>query len=424
MGASCATTGVLILRSRFLRNRGNDMASNKKKFIQGNEACTEGALYAGCRFYAGYPITPSTEIMEICGARLPKMGGAFIQMEDEIASICAIVGASLGGLKSMTATSGPGFSLMQEGLGFACMAEVPCVIVNVMRSGPSTGFPTGPSQSDVMQTKWGTHGDHPAIVLTPASVEELFHETVRAFNLSEIYRTPVILLYDEIIGHMREAVTIPAPGEIEVVAKRAPTCSPAEYKPYDAKGGDIAPLASYGDGYRFHVTGLYHAADGFPTNNTQLIEEACIRLLRKVNDNKERIWKNEEYYLDDAEVGIFAYGVSAKSAKFAVKELRKKGIKAGLLRPLTIWPFPDRAVEELAGRVKAIIVPEMNMGQIVYEVERASRGKCEVKGIFRVDTEPIKPVQIIECITGNGSKPSSPGSKMAEMMVERDMLDG
>ena len=400
------------------------MGTQKKKFMQGNESCAEGAIYAGCRFFAGYPITPSTEVMEVMGMRLPKVGGAFIQMEDEIASICAIGGASLGGCKSMTATSGPGFSLMQEGLGYACMAEIPYVLVNVMRSGPSTGFPTGPSQSDVMQAKWGTHGDHPVIALTPASVEEIFHETVRAFNLSEIYRTPVLLLYDEIIGHMREAVTIPEPGEVTVVERRAPTCPPSEYAPYAIQGGNLAPLAAYGEGYRFHVTGLYHAADGFPTNNTKLIEEANQRLLNKIEDNKEKIWKNEEYYLDDAEIGIFAYGVSARSAKFAVRELRNKGIKAGLLRPLTLWPFPDRAVEELAQRVQAIIVPEMNLGQIVHEVQRASRGKCEVKGIFRVDTEPIRPAQIMDCITGNGFKPSAGDSRETLSMIERDMMDG
>ena len=404
------------------------MATNKKRFMQGNEACAEGAFYAGCTFFAGYPITPSTEVMEISSSRLPKTGGVFIQMEDEIASICAITGASLGGRKSMTATSGPGFSLMQEGLGFACMAEVPIVIINVMRSGPSTGFPTGPSQADVMQAKWGTHGDHPAIVLIPASVEEIFYETIRAFNLAEIYRTPVIVLYDEIIGHMREAVTIPQPGEVEVVNRAKPTCAPSEYKPYDTTLGDIGPLAAYGEGYRFHVTGLFHGADGFPTNNTKLIEEAGQRLVRKVEDNKERIWKNEEYFLDDAEIGIFAYGVSARSAKFAVWELRKKGIKAGLLRALTIWPFPDSAVDALAERVKTIIVPEMNLGQIVHEVERVARGRCEVKGIFRVDTEPIKPAQIIEKILGNGPMPSAPvsptDSNMSEMLIERDMLDG
>ena len=360
--------------------------------------------------------------MEISAARLPKLGGVFIQMEDEIASISAIIGGSLGGMKTMTATSGPGFSLMQEGLGFACMTEVPCVIVNVMRCGPSTGSPTGPSQSDVMQAKWGTHGDHPAIVLTPASVQELFYETVRAFNLSEQYRMPVIILYDEIVGHMREAITIPAPGEVEVIDRLRPTCSPNEYKPYDTQHGDVAPLAAYGDGYRFHVTGLYHGEDGFPTNNTKLIEETGKRLLRKVDNNRDKICKNEEFYLDDAEIAVFAYGVSAKSAKFAVKELRKKGIKAGLLRPLTIWPFPEKAVEELSKQVRAIIVPEMNLGQIVYEVERVAQGRCEVKGVLRADTEPIKPAQIIESITGNGFFPSA--SNMTGMMVERDMLDG
>jgi 2-oxoglutarate ferredoxin oxidoreductase subunit alpha len=372
------------------------MAEKKKKFMQGNEACSEGAIYAGCRFYAGYPITPSTEIAETLSVRLPKFGGVFMQMEDEIASICAIVGASLGGAKSLTATSGPGFSLMQEGIGFACITEVPCVIVNVMRSGPSTGFPTGPSQSDVMQAKWGTHGDHPAIALTPASVQEIMYETIRAFNLSELYRTPVIILYDEIIGHMREAIALPEPGEIEVVERKKPSCKPEEYKPYASNNGDIAPLAAYGEGYRFHVTGLYHAEDGFPTNNTKLIGEANERIVNKVNKNIDKICINEEFYLDDAEIGVVAYGVSSKSAKFAVKEMRKKGVKAGMLRPLTIWPFPDKAVFELAKKVKAIIIPEMNLGQVYYEVERASRGQCEVKGIFKVDTEAIHPKKIME----------------------------
>lgn len=393
----------------------------QKKFIQGNEACVEGALYAGCRFYAGYPITPSTEIMEVMAARLPKIGGSFIQMEDEIASMCAVVGASLGGLKSMTATSGPGFSLKQEAIGYACMTEVPCVIVNVMRSGPSTGYPTGPSQSDVMQAKWGTHGDHPAVVLTPSSVQELLYETIRAFNLAETYRTPVIILYDEVIGHMREAVTLPEPGEINVVERKKPNCPPSEYKPYDVKDGNVAPLAAYGEGYRFHVTGLYHAADGFPTSNTKLIQETNERLVNKIDRNKDSICKNEEFCLDDAEIGVFAYGVCAKSAKFAVKELRSKGIKVGLLRPLTIWPFPDDAVEEMAKKVKTIIVPEMNLGQVVHEVERASKGKCDVRGLFRVDTDPIHPKQIMNAILG---RPVEPTVIPSEVLIERDMLDG
>ncbi len=375
------------------------MGGKKKRFMQGNEACAEGAFYGGCRFYAGYPITPSTELMEIASLKLPKIGGVFIQMEDEIGSICAIIGASIAGLKSMTATSGPGFSLMQEGIGFAHMAEIPCVIINVMRSGPSTGFPTGPSQSDVMQTRWGTHGDHPAIVLTPASVKEIFFETVRAFNLAEQYRTPVIILYDEIIGHMREAVTLPEPGEIEII-ERPQKVSSDIYKPYDRNNGHIPPLIPFGEGHRFHITGLYHGPDGFPTNDTRLIGEACKKMMEKIENNKERICKNEEFYLDDATVGIVAYGVSAKSAKFAVKELRKQGVKAGLLRPLTIWPFPDEAVRKLADQVETIIVPEMNMGQIKNEVERAAQGKCEIKGLNRVDTEPIRPDQIMDMVKG------------------------
>jgi len=393
----------------------------QKKFMQGNEACAEAAIYAGCRFYAGYPITPSTEIMEIMAARLPKIGGSFIQMEDEIASICAIVGASLGGMKAMTATSGPGFSLMQEGIGYACMTEIPCVIVDVMRSGPSTGYPTGPSQSDVMQAKWGTHGDHPAVVLTPSSVQEALYETIRAFNISETYRTPVMLLYDEVIGHMREAITLPEPGEVEVVERQKPNCAPSEYKPYEVKDGKVAPLAAYGEGYRFHVTALYHAPDGFPSGNTKLIQESNERLVNKIEKNKAKIWKNEELYLDDAEIGVFAYGVSAKSAKFAVKELRSKGIKVGLLRPLTIWPFPDDVVEEMAKQVKTIIVPEMNLGQIFYEVQRASKGQCEVKGIFRVDTDPIHPRQIMNAILGKRVEATVIPS---DVMIERDMIDG
>ncbi len=372
------------------------MAEKKRKLMQGNEACAEGALYAGCRFFAGYPITPSTEVAEVMSIRLPKIGGRFIQMEDEIASISAIIGASLAGLKSLTATSGPGFSLKQEGLGFACLAEVPCVIVNVMRGGPSTGYPTGPSQSDVMQARWGTHGDHPAVVVTPAYVQEILTETVRAFNLAEKYRTPVIVLYDEIVGHMREPIAIPEPGELEVVDRKRPDCPPEEYLPYDEKY-EVAPLAAYGEGYRFHVTGLNHRADGFPTNDPVLIEEGNKRILRKIENNRADICKNEEFELDDAEIGIFAYGSTARSARYAVKEARSKGIKAGLLRPLTLWPFPDDAVAELSKKVKAVIVPELNLGQIVNEVRRVACN-TEVEGIHRVDGEPITPAQILETI--------------------------
>lgn len=373
------------------------MAEKKKKLLQGNEACAEGALYAGCRFYGGYPITPSTEVAEVMSVRLPQVGGKFIQMEDEIASIASIIGASLAGMKSLTATSGPGFSLKQEGIGYACLAEVPCVVVNVMRGGPSTGYPTGPSQSDLMQAKWGTHGDHPVITLTPAYVQEILHETIRAFNLAEKYRTPVFVFYDEIVGHMREPIVIPEPGEIEVIDREKPEEGLDEYLPYDERFL-IPPLAPFGEGYRFHVTGLNHKADGFPTNDPAMIEENNKRIIRKVEENKADIEKNEEVDLDDAEIAVLSVGSTARSANFAVKVARENGIKAGLLRPLTIWPFPDETVGKLAKQVKAIIVPEMNLGQMVLEVSRASRGECEVEGIHRVDGEPINPNQILEVI--------------------------
>lgn len=370
--------------------------SKNKKLLQGNEACVEGAMYAGCRFFAGYPITPSTEIAEGMSYRLPQVGGKFIQMEDEIAGMAATIGGSLAGLKSLTATSGPGFSLKQEALGYACIAEIPCVIVNVMRGGPSTGYPTGPSQSDIMQAKWGTHGDHPAISLTPGYVQEILTETIRAFNLSEKYRTPVVVLYDEILGHMREPITIPEPGEYEVIDRAKVDCKPEEYFPYDDRY-QIAPLAPFGSGYRFHVTGLNHKQDGFPTNDSKVINANNLRIMAKIEDHKEDIWKNVEYMLDDAEVVVFTIGSTARSARFAVNEARKAGIKAGLLRPLTIWPFPDKAVKELSQRVKAIIVPELNLGQMVLEVERCSK-KAAVEGIHRVDGEPITPAQILEVI--------------------------
>ena len=373
------------------------MPDPRKKLLQGNEACVEGALYAGCGFFAGYPITPSTEIAEILSVKLPQRGGRFIQMEDEIGSIGAVIGASLAGRKALTATSGPGFSLKQEGIGYACIAEVPCVIVDVMRGGPSTGYPTGPSQADIMQAKWGTHGDHPAVALTPSTVPEILTETVRAFNLAEKYRTPVILLYDEIIGHMREPVILPEPGELEVIDRARPECAKEDYLPYDDRYL-VAPLAPFGEGYRFHVTGLNHKADGFPVNDPEIIRENNERIMRKISENIEDIEKNEEVLLEDAEIGVFALGSTARSARFAVNAMRREGVKAGLLRPLTIWPFPDRAVRELAGRVRVIIVPELNLGQLIGEVSRASAGACEVVGINRVDGESIHPREIMDVI--------------------------
>jgi 2-oxoglutarate ferredoxin oxidoreductase subunit alpha len=367
----------------------------KLKLLQGNEACAEGALYAGCTFFAGYPITPSTEVAEYLARALPKIGGAFLQMEDEIAAMAAVIGGSLAGKKTLTATSGPGFSLKQENLGFAALTEIPCVVVNVMRGGPSTGVPTGPGQSDIMQCKWGTHGDHPVICLTPAYVQEIFSETVRAFNLSEKYRTPVIIAFDEIVGHMREKIEIPDKGALQIENRPRPTCKPDEYLPYDDSKGDIPPMANFFEGYRYHVTGLNHGPDGFPVNASPRIHTDELRLMRKVEQNKKDIIRYEEYLMKDAEVAVFAYGVSGRSGKTAVEMARAEGIKAGLFRPLTIWPFPDDEVSAVSSRVKGIIVPELSLGQIIFEVERCAKGRCKVEGIYRVDGDPITPAQIL-----------------------------
>jgi len=370
--------------------------AKKVAFLQGNEAAAYGALYAGCRFFAGYPITPSTEVAEVMSAELPKVGGKFIQMEDEIGAMAAIIGASLTGTKVLTATSGPGLSLKQENIGYACITEVPCVIVNVMRGGPSTGMPTGPSQSDVMCAKWGTHGDHPAICLVPASVQELFEETVRAFNLAEKYRTPVLVMPDEIVGHMRERIVFPEPGELEVIDRTAPSVPPEQYKPYDTSFGDIPPLAAFGSGYKFHVTGLNKMQDGFPTTKAEIVQAEEERQVRKVEANKADIMKWEEYLCDDAEIIVVAFGSTSRSARFAVNEARKNGIKAGLFRLITFWPFPEERLLQLSKRVKGFITPEMNLGMCTGVVKGCIEGNAPVLGIFRVDGEPINPDQILE----------------------------
>ena len=373
--------------------------AKKVALLQGNEACAHGAIYAGCKFFGGYPITPSTEVAEAMSAELPKVGGHFIQMEDEIGAMAAVIGASLTGAKSLTATSGPGVSLKQEHIGYACIAEVPCVIVNVMRGGPSTGMPTGPGQSDVMQARWGTHGDHAAIAVCPDSCQEIFTETVRAFNLAEKYRMPVQVLFDEIVGHMRERIEFPEPGELEVIDRTQPTVSPEEYKPFDAKSEtDVPPLAAFGSEYRFHVTGLNKAADGFPTTKAELVDFEERRQIAKVENPEARadIESNEEYLTEDAEVLVLAYGSSARSARYAVNELRSQGIKAGLFRPITIWPFPEKRVAELGKQVKGIVVPEMNLGQMIFEVERIVKSDCKLAGVNRVDGDPLTPTQIID----------------------------
>jgi 2-oxoglutarate ferredoxin oxidoreductase subunit alpha len=366
------------------------------KLLQGNEACAEGALYAGCTFFAGYPITPSTEVAEFLARRLPLIRGVFLQMEDEIAAMAAVIGGSLAGRKSLTATSGPGFSLKQENIGFAALTEIPCVIVNVMRGGPSTGVPTGPGQSDIMQCRWGTHGDHPAICLTPAYVQEIFSETVRAFNLSERYRTPVVIAFDEIVGHMRERIEIPEQGVLPIVDRKKPECPPEEYLPYDDGGGDVPPMANFFEGYRYHVTGLNHGPDGFPVNASPRIHTDEMRLMRKVEANRKDIIRYEEFLTGDADVVVFGYGVSGRSARTAVELARAEGIKVGLFRPLTIWPFPEEEVSTIASRVKSIVVPELSLGQIIFEVERCAKGRSRVEGIYRVDGDPITPAQILE----------------------------
>ncbi len=369
----------------------------KVAFLQGNEAAAHGALYAGCNFFAGYPITPSTEVAEVLSAELPKIGGKFIQMEDEIGAMAALLGGALAGSKALTSTSGPGLSLKQELIGYGCIAEIPCVIYNVMRGGPSTGMPTGPSQSDVMCAKWGTHGDHPAICLVPASVQETYEEVIRAFNLSEKYRTPVMVMPDEIVAHMRERIVFPEKGEIEVIDRKAPTVPPEQYKPYDTSFGDVPPLAAFGSEYRFHVTGLNKMQDGFPTTKAAVVQEEEERQVRKVEGNVDDIVKFEEYLLDDAEIVVVAFGSTSRSARYAVNEARKEGIKAGLFRIITYWPFPEKQLLALAQRgVKAFITPEMNLGMTHGLVKGCTEGKAPVLGIFRVDGEPINPGQILD----------------------------
>ncbi len=366
------------------------------QLIQGNEACVKGALAAGCSFYGGYPITPSSEIAEHMVRLLPDRGGVFIQMEDEIASLASVIGASLGGSKAMTASSGPGFSLMQEHIGFAAMAEVPCVIVDVMRGGPSTGLPTSPSQGDVMQARWGTHGDHPAIVLAPSSVREVFDLTVKAFNLSERFRTPVIVLYDEIIGHTRESVILP--DSVNVFNRVTPREDTEDFWPKRALADGVPEMAAFGDGHRFHVTGLAHDTRGFPTNDAIVADALVQRLHRKIDAHLDEVIEVEEYMLDDADIAIFAYGIVGRSGKEAVERARAVGIKAGLVRPLTIWPFPDAEVRAAAEQVDTMVVAEMNLGQLIGEVERAAAGRAEIVPHLRADGEPITPSALLDVL--------------------------
>ncbi|MDD6135037.1 MAG: 2-oxoacid:acceptor oxidoreductase subunit alpha [Selenomonadaceae bacterium] len=368
---------------------------SKARLMQGNEACAEGAIAAGVRFFAGYPITPSTEVAETMAKLLPKVGGKFVQMEDEIASMGAILGASLAGQKAMDATSGPGFSLKQELIGYAACAEIPCVLVNVQRVGPSTGQPTAPSQGDVMQTRWGTHGDHPVIALSPWSVRETYDATVMAVNYAERFRTPVVLLMDEVVGHLREKVELPEAGELELYPRRTPKKTRAEgYQPFEPDEDLVPNVADFGTGYRIHVTGLIHDNTGFPVGSPEVTENSIQRLHEKIARVGEEIIHTEEYFMEDAEYAVVSFGGTARTAYEAVQNARKKGHKVGLLRLMTIWPFADKAIERLAAKVRGIMVAELNYGQIVHEVRRAVNGQCKVELCGKYNMKAFEPAEI------------------------------
>jgi 2-oxoglutarate ferredoxin oxidoreductase subunit alpha len=367
-----------------------------KYFLNGDHACAEGAISAGCRFFAGYPITPATEIAERMAKRLPEVGGIYIQMEDELASIAAVIGASYAGVKGMTATSGPGFSLMQENIGLAVMTETPLVVVNIMRGGPSTGQPTKPGQQDVMQAKWGSHGDYEIIALAPASVQEMFDLTIECFNLSETFRVPVFLLADEVVGHMWEKVVIPKPENINIVNREKPRVPPVDFIPFKPEGDLAPPMACFGEGYRVHVTGLTHDERGYPqTDNPEIHRRLVQRLCDKIRKNSHRIIRTDGFMLEDAEVAVIAYGIPSRAALSAVKKARKEGIKAGLLRLITLWPFPEKQVVELARQVKGIVFPEMNYGQLVREVERAAK-ETPVLFMPKLGEDLHRPDEILE----------------------------
>ncbi len=345
-------------------------------FMNGDVACAEGAISAGCRFFAGYPITPATEVAERMSERLPHVGGVYVQMEDEIASMNAILGASWAGMKTMTATSGPGFSLMMENLGLGVMLETPCVLVNIQRAGPSTGLPTLVAQGDMMQARWGSHGSYEIIALVPSSPQEIFDLTITAFNLSERYRVPVLLMSDEAVGHMSEKVVIPRIAPEELLSRRRPDVAPEQYLPYKSDGDLVPPMAMAGEGYRFHVTGLTHDERGYPVMTAEAQDQLVRRLVDKIRLNRDDILKYEEVAVEDAEVIVCAYGITARIAGLAVQQARDEGIRAGLLRLITVWPFAEDRIRELAQRVKAFVVPEINCGQIVLEVERCAAGKA------------------------------------------------
>jgi len=374
-------------------------------FMLGDHACAEGAILAGCRFFAGYPITPATEIAERMSIRLPQVGGVYIQMEDELASMNAILGGSWAGTKSMTATSGPGFSLMMENLGLGIMLETPCVLVNVQRGGPSTGLPTLVGQQDMMQARWGSHGDYEIIALSPTSPQELFNLTIRAFNLAEKYRTPVLVMTDAEVGHMTEKVVIPPPEEVEIIDRpqvQRGDVEPDHFRVYrDNRGngnGYVSPMTKAGEGYRIHVTGLTHDERGYPAMNATAQEWVVARIIDKIRKHRDDIIQLEEKFMEDAEVVVVSYGISARTSLWPIEQARQEGIRVGYLRLITVWPFPEARIRQLAKGIRAFVVPEINMGQISLEVERCAAGQAQVLGVNLPGGDVLEPHRVLNAI--------------------------
>ena len=367
-------------------------------FINGDEACAEGAISAGCRFFAGYPITPATEIAERMSIRLPQVGGVYIQMEDELASMNAVLGASWAGVKAMTATSGPGFSLMMENLGLGVMLETPCVVVNIQRAGPSTGLPTMVGQGDMMQARWGSHGSYEIIALAPTSPQDIFDLTILAFNLSEKYRVPVLIMSDEVVGHMSEKVTMPRIASEDLVDRRRPDAGLKEYLPYKPDADLVPPMAVAGEGYHFHVTGLTHDERGYPVMTAEAQDRLVRRLVDKIRFNRHDIIRYRESQVEDADIIVCAYGISVRIAQLAVRMARDQGIRAGLLQLITVWPFAEERIKELASQAKTFIVPEINYGQMVLEVERCAGYRAKTILVPHMGGSVHLPQTILEAI--------------------------
>lgn len=369
-----------------------------KHYITGDVACAEGALAAGCRFFGGYPITPATEIAEHMAERLPEIGGTYIQMEDEIAAMASVLGASWAGVKSMTATSGPGFSLMAENIGLGVCTETPCVIVNVQRGGPSTGLPTQGAQADMMQARWGSHGHYEIIALAPSSPQDIFYQTIEAFNLSETYRVPVLIMSDEIVGHMSERVVIPNASKLTLRSRPWPKGRKDRFRLFEPGPNGVAPMPAAGEGFNVHVTGLTHDERGYPVLSVEAQKQMVTRLVDKIRNNLDDIIRTESYCLDDADIAVISYGISARTSMAAVDMARGAGIRAGLLRLITVWPFPENLIRSLAHRVRAMVTVEINLGQIHLEVERCAGGKVPTVLVGHPGGTIISPESVFQAL--------------------------